>query len=71
MVLDHYEFEDLCGVVSGKMHDRGGCDCTLRFAQEWLVENEYSEPEKQEVLEFLQSKGGYCDCEIFMNVEVA
>jgi len=52
VVLDRYEFEDLCGFVSGKMHEFGGCDCTLRFAQEWMTENKYSEQKRREIFEF-------------------
>lgn len=42
------------------------CEHTLRFTEEYLNDKGlYSE----DVIEFLEENGGYCDCEILANVK--
>ena len=41
------------------------CNHSLRFSIEW-AEIEGYDPDY--VIEFLNNRGGYCDCEVIMNV---
>lgn len=41
------------------------CDNTLRFTEEWLEANNLS---RDPVVNWLESNGGFCDCEVIFNV---
>ncbi len=43
-----------------------GCDTSLRFTRRWLDESSFTNPRR--LLRWFQSSGGYCDCEVLMNV---
>ncbi|HEX8712727.1 MAG TPA: DUF2695 domain-containing protein [Terracidiphilus sp.] len=43
-----------------------GCDDTLRFAREYSRRNAMDE---ERIVQWLEKKGGYCDCEALDNVE--
>lgn len=45
-----------------------GCDGTLSKTDAWIRENGFSEDERCHILCFLRNNGGYCDCEVLMNV---
>lgn len=45
--------------------DRYGCDHSRRFTAEWLVSNAVV---PDPVFNWLESNGGYCDCEVVINV---
>ncbi|MGQ0630013.1 MAG: DUF2695 domain-containing protein [Sporichthyaceae bacterium] len=42
-----------------------GCDNTLRWAEQWRGRNA---PRATALAKRLQSRGGYCDCEVLYNV---
>src|ERR1700710_167354 len=52
----------LCYVI--RMLDAFGCDTTLRWAARW---RDVRLPSATGLERRLGSRGGYCDCEIFMN----
>ena len=43
------------------------CDGALTLTKQWLEKNVEEEKRKQALL-FLMQHGGYCDCEVLMNV---
>ena len=43
-----------------------GCDTSLRFTRRWLDNSSFTNP--QRLLRWFESSGGYCDCEVLMNV---
>lgn len=43
-----------------------GCDTSLRFTKKWLADSAVKNPRK--LLRWFESNGGYCDCEVLMNV---
>ncbi|HEX6235477.1 MAG TPA: DUF2695 domain-containing protein [Jiangellaceae bacterium] len=43
-----------------------GCDTSLRFTRRWLSDSSFANPER--LLRWFESSGGYCDCEVLMNV---
>lgn len=45
--------------------DEEGCDHSRRFREKWLVVNRMS---KEPTLSWLESNGGFCDCEVVSNV---
>lgn len=45
-----------------------GCDHSLRFTRGFLLGRHLPEAE---VIDWLCSRGGYCDCEVLANVEDA
>ena len=42
------------------------CDHTLKHTVAWLQANEGT----QEELDYIQDQGGYCDCEVILNIIV-
>lgn len=46
-------------------HPGGGCDHTHRHTVEFINASGLDE---QQVIEWLRNHGGYCDCEVVMNV---
>lgn len=58
-------FQDLFDFLNERLEEED-CDDTLGLTTEYLRENGlYSE----EVIDFLQQHGAYCDCEVLNNVE--
>lgn len=49
-----------------RMVDAHGCDTSLRFTQKWLANSSVTNPRR--LLRWFQRNGGYCDCEVLMNV---
>jgi len=47
-----------------RMLDAFGCDCTLRWARRW---RDLRLPRATGLERRLQSHGGFCDCEVFLN----
>ena len=43
------------------------CDNTLKLTLRWIEENNLSD-RKDEIIEYLENHGGYCDCEVIFNV---
>jgi Protein of unknown function (DUF2695) len=64
LLLDEYQRAGLVAAVEAGMR-RAGCDNTLRSAERWAAENGMRWPLLREQLE---GNGGYCDCELLMNV---
>lgn len=44
--------------------DEHGCDHTLRFTEQWLLDHPGN---REQVIDWLQQNGGYCDCEVCGN----
>jgi len=44
------------------------CDHSLRFAIEWANIEDY---DIDDFIDILQNNGGYCDCEVVMNLPTA
>jgi hypothetical protein len=64
LMLDEYQRAGLVAAVEAGLL-RGGCDNTLRSAERWAEENGMRWPLLREQLE---GNGGYCDCELMLNV---
>jgi hypothetical protein len=43
-----------------------GCDRSRRLTEAWLASNGY---DLESVCKWMDSQGGYCDCEVLANVE--
>lgn len=54
----------LCCYVRQALDDDGGCDGTLRRSLAWAAEQPAS---TTWLRRWLQSRGGFCDCEVLMN----
>ena len=48
--------------------ERDGCDNTMRFTTEFLHESDECD-DRDEALEWLAERGGFCDCEVLLNVQ--
>jgi hypothetical protein len=59
------DLKKLFDFVDKKLSDRD-CDDTLRFTLEFVRQNAMDE---SRVVPWLESNGGYCDCEVLNNVE--
>jgi tetratricopeptide (TPR) repeat protein len=44
-----------------------GCDHTLTYTQDWLDDN-ISKSKQSRIIKSMQNQGGFCDCEVLMNV---
>ncbi len=60
------KFIQLFEILDAKLHARG-CDHDLKLTQQILVN--LSAKDVSSVLAWLKEQGGYCDCEVMMNVE--
>jgi hypothetical protein len=60
------ELSGLFDYVDAKLQEHD-CDHTLRYSTEFA---EASRWDVEKIVESLRANGGYCDCEILMNVEV-
>ena len=56
------DLEELFNYVAKKTDH---CDNTLAHTEDFLKSRKLN---KKKVIEWLNSKGGYCDCEVLMNV---
>ncbi len=52
----------------GERLERDPCDNTMRFATEVLLDSDECN-DCEEALESLAERGGFCDCEVLLNVE--
>ncbi len=66
LMLDEYQRAGLVAAVEAGLR-REGCDNTLRSAQRWAAENGMRWPLLREQLE---GNGGFCDCEVLLNVRL-
>lgn len=55
----HISFTDDLGVT--------GCDGTLKYTNEWMKANRHPSSWPA-FIEFISANGGYCDCEVILNV---
>ena len=65
--MDKGIFNELFVHLDEKLGD--GCDNTLTMTVDFLKQKEIKTIDK--VVEWLNDKGGYCDCEVLANVEEA
>lgn len=64
--MTHMLFIDLFDFLDNTLSDEE-CDNTMRLTRSYLAENQVENTD--EVLKWLSEHGGYCDCEVLMNVE--
>lgn len=64
MVLGEDELNDLLDYVDARVA-ADGCDHTLRFTRRWAAERER---DGDELAHSLGRFGGFCDCEVVLNV---
>ena len=58
---------ELLGTYLEKKVDSSGCNHTLTHTKKWLDEN-IPKNKKSKFIKSMQNQGGFCDCEILMNV---
>jgi len=63
--MDKELFQELFDYLDGHLGD--GCDHSLTMTIEFLKDKGIENIDK--VIEWLHNNGGYCDCEVVMNVE--
>ena len=59
------QLQQMFGAVDSELL-RHGCDNTLLFTKLWLARRGH---DVSTVVAWLQRHGGYCDCEVLLNVE--
>src|SRR5262245_10900853 len=64
VLLTRRQVEDLCSFVESRIA-ADGCDHTPRFAREWATT---AAIDWDDLLDLLEEHGGYCDCEVTMNL---
>lgn len=64
LTLDASRVENLILFVDRYVR-RDGCDHTLRFAEEWARQESV---DWHDLLDILEDNGGYCDCEVVLNL---
>jgi tetratricopeptide (TPR) repeat protein len=55
------------GAYLEKKIESYGCDHTLTYTKEWLDSN-IPKGKKSKAIKAIQNQGGFCDCEVLMNV---
>ena len=65
MPLEEHELKELLGWVDNEVQMQG-CDHTLKLTRSWLKAHGKREVR---VIGALMAQGGFCDCEVAMNVE--
>ncbi len=60
--ISRIDLEELFAYVSKKTEY---CDNTLAHTEDFLESKKLN---KKKVIKWLNSKGGYCDCEVLMNI---
>ena len=63
--MDKVTFNELFDYLDEKLGD--GCDHTMTMTVDFLKQKEIKNIDQ--VVEWLNDKGGYCDCEVLANVE--
>ncbi|WP_019413165.1 DUF2695 domain-containing protein [Paenisporosarcina sp. TG20] len=58
---------ELLGRYLEQKVESSGCNHTLTHTKEWLDEN-IPKNKKSKVIKSIQNQGGFCDCEVLMNV---
>jgi hypothetical protein len=58
---------ELLGTYLEQKVDSSGCNHTHTHTKEWLDEN-IPKNKKSKVIKSMQNQGGFCDCEVLMNV---
>lgn len=66
LALSPEQLEELGEYVEGKIETQG-CDHTLIYTKEWLDKN-MAKSKKAKIVKSLQNQGGFCDCEVLLNV---
>lgn len=71
MDMDNERWDDFLEILSSEI-DGKACDSTTKkpHAHRALVRMGLTSDEIAETFEFLESRGGYCDCEIFLNIDM-
>ncbi len=65
--MSYEEFKELFSYLNIELGEKG-CGGTLKLTETFLT---YNSPTKfDEVIKWLEEKGGYCDCEVMMNVNI-
>ena len=63
--MDKETFNELFDYLDERLGD--GCDHTINMTLDFLKDKEVKNIDQ--VVEWLNDKGGYCDCEVLANVE--
>ena len=63
-------FEKLDGLLSPEANSipAQGCDGTYKLSQSILIAARFERAELEDIFAVLQSKGGFCDCEVLYNL---
>lgn len=64
--LAREKFQNLFDFLNEKLAENH-CSDTLKYSEEFLVLNKIQN--NQDVIEWLNENGGFCDCEVLSNVE--
>jgi len=64
---DDVKFEEFCGRLSEAI-ENDGCDSETLLLSDYILRTHYPEYDTEGTIEYFQSKGGYCDCEVLFNV---
>lgn len=73
MTADNERWEDFLELLAEEFEQADSeCDATTdkKIARRTLVRMGLTSDEIAATFEYLESRGGYCDCEIFMNVDM-
>ena len=65
-ILTQDQAQALKHYVACQMRNVADCDGTFKYTKQWLDQNVPAE-RHDEVIEEMQSDGGFCDCEVLIN----
>jgi hypothetical protein len=67
MTPDHLEWEEFCNILNDRIN-LYGCDAETLTQAEYILSKYFPNIDVEKSLEYFREHGGYCDCEILMNV---
>ncbi len=62
-ILTENQVTELCGFIGNRI-EKIGCDHSLKYTFEWAEKNGI---DKSDLIDVLESNGGFCDCEVIFN----
>jgi hypothetical protein len=68
MNFDHPKWNEFISMLGDEIGSIHGCDCTESKPNTKKVLEEIGNIDIEKTFKFLESEGGYCDCEIMLNV---
>jgi hypothetical protein len=69
MTPKHEMWDDFCKILSYTLDNIEKCDAETLKQSEYILRHYFTTVDTEKSLEYFRSHGGFCDCEVLMNVD--